>query len=169
MVGTCFFFSGTMTCARSHNIFERRFNLTPTSPFQCISSSRELGKDAVPQPSRLCVTCAPHLFHLPLSLLPQNSVPYSPGLPAVWREARERTRHQRAVHAAFHCVPVLSGWAAQSGALSTGQAAVVHSLTFPSGPETLPVTFTCSQIRRSAFIVCIATGDEAPKRDKDSL
>lgn len=123
----------------------------------------------MPQPSRLCLTRAPHLLHLPLTLLPQTSVPYFPGLPAVWREAREWTRHQRTVHAALHCVSVLSGWAAQSSALSTGQAAVIHPLAFPSGPEAFPVTFTCSQIRRSAFIVCIASGDEAPKRDKDSL
>lgn len=137
------------------------------SSLQCIASSRELGKDALPQPSRLSITRAPHFLLLFLFLfpfVPQTAVSHSPGLPALQWKAHERPRHQRAVHTSLHHASILSGQAAQSGALSTGQAAVVYPFTLPSGQETLPLTFAFSPIYHfTVIIVVVAFGKETPE------
>lgn len=142
---------------------------------QCIASSCKPGEDALPQPSRFSIPCAPHLFllllfHLLLPFLAQTPIPRPTGISAPRREAHKRPwRHQRAVHAAVRHAPLLSGWAAQPGPLSAGQAPVVHALSLPAGPEALPVSFALSPIRRHAVIVAVAVftavGKEAPEWD----
>lgn len=128
-----------------------------------VTTSRKPGEDALPQPSRLCITCSPHLF---LPFPAQIFIPDSSDLPTFKRKTHQRPWRKRAVHAALHHVSIFFGSEAQSGSFPTGQTGVVDTVSLAAGSEILPVAFTISTICCSASIdVIIAAGEEAAEWD----
>lgn len=90
---------------------------------QCVSSSGELGEDAVPQPSKLRLASpplGPVVFAL---LVPPQAAAAAPSR----RQAPQRSWQQRAVHVAV-AVP---GRTPQPGALPARQAAVALAVPLP--------------------------------------